>query len=180
MVFRKSLFAEGWGWMLRSPPRAALTCRSSTSRLLWAGPPRAAFRFPPPRPPGGSSPGPLWPEHPLVSLVWPSGLGREARVGELSECAYGIRARAVKTGSAPGTRSRPAPSWRGLSRTYLASPGLHPLWRPWRALEPFDTGDPPVYKVCFGLQRPESNPWTPFMGSAPLWGPVSIRDPFGP
>lgn len=101
-------------------------------------------------------------------------------MGKLIECAYGIRAGAVKTGSAPGTRSCPAPSWRGLPGTYLDGPGPHPLWRPCRALEPFDPGDPPVYKVCFGLQRPKSNPWTPFMGSDPLWGPVLIRDPFGP
>lgn len=88
----------------------------------------------------------------------------------------------LKIDSAPGTRSRPAPGQRGL-------PGTIRVWpipvrtfcgEPCRAVEPFTPGDPSVVKVCFGLQRPESNCWTLFMGSTTLWKPVSVGDPYGP
>lgn len=105
--FRKSPFVEGWGWILRGPPRAALTCGSATSRLLFVLPPTAAAR---PRPPAHPAvfPGPLWPECPLVSLIWPIRLRREARVGERGSECIGSGPEPLRTGSAPGRAPPPA------------------------------------------------------------------------
>lgn len=141
---RKSPFVEGWGWVLRSPPRAALTCGSATSRLLFVLPPTAAAR---PRPLAHPAvfPGPLWPECPLVSLIWPIRLLREARVGERGSESMGSGPEPLRTGSASGPRSRPAPGWSlswtiwarpGPARTLYGGPrlaiGLFALWRPTR------------------------------------------------
>jgi hypothetical protein len=89
-------------------------------------------------------------------------------------CApMGSRPKTLKPDSAPGTRSRPAPAWRGLPGTSWAWPvPARPLYGGLcRVVKPFVPGDPPSYKVCFGLPRSESNCWKPSMGSAPYGGP---------
>lgn len=137
--FRKPPFVEGWGWVLRSPPRAALTCDLVASRLLCVLPPTAAARPHPLVPLPAGLPGPLWPEHPLISLIWFIRLRREARVGEQGNASMGSRPKPLKTGTAPGTRSRPAPDWSVLSWTIPAclGPARTLYVGPRLAVEPF-------------------------------------------
>lgn len=60
-------------------------------------------------------------------------------MGEQASASMGSRPEPLQTGSAPGTRSRPAPGWRGLSRTFQAWPGTTRTLcgGPRRAVEPF-------------------------------------------
>lgn len=44
-------------------------------------------------------------------------------------------------------------------------------------MEPFAPWGPPVCKVRFGPQRPESNCWAPFYGVGPSMGPRVYRGP---
>lgn len=78
-------------------------------------------------------------------------------------------------------KAGPAPVWRGLPRSLRARQvpprTLHgpPSW----AVEHIAPGRLSIRSVL-ALQQPECNHWIPFMESAPLWGLVSIGDPYGP
>ena len=135
--------------MFRSPPGVALPCCSATSRLLSR--PQFSHSAPLPAPPRPLAHpavflGPLWPERPLDSVIWPIRLWRESRVGERGTESLRSRPKPQRTGSAPGwspSRTIPArPGWACI--LYGALARLQDLLLP---------GDPLISKVRFGLQQ---------------------------
>lgn len=80
---------------------AALTYGSAASRLLSQSQSFHSGRLAPPLAHPAGLPGQLWPERPLVSVIWLIRLWREARVGERGSEALRSRPEPWRTGSAP-------------------------------------------------------------------------------